>query len=414
MANTTTWKTGVTDAAAGAGVHEYLGLKEDFGDALSQVVSPLPFGDQWQIKGSLSFTPTLVTDTLPPAPILGWKVPTGKSLLFSGGAVHTLAATLEYYRVVRRYLLFGWQATAAPSAPAAPTTALLALTDGIGTSGAYTWKVAPVDTFDREGPVSAASTPALTLTSTNRGATITPPALGTGVTCYNVYRTKSGGATYFYVGTTLGASPFLDAVTDAQQATMGDLAPSNTWTTGAITGETVEGACEMIAEVGAVALTGAPTHVVYQDPYGIKAAVAATFPTTIGQRIRLKTFGETSTFVPVGVVAGSANMWRGPHSSDARTRLQQDYGSSGVSGVNAGPSAGALLIWGEQVIGVGQRGADPVAATIHAYTLMPTNPLGVLLPPMSEIVLEVAALAAGVAGVRDVTLGGILLPTAAT
>lgn len=413
MAATTTAKTGVTDSAPGAGVAEYLGLLGPLA-ALAQAVSIIPHGDPWQIKGSLSYTPTVITDTLPPSPVMAWKVPSGKALQFTGGVVHSLAATIEYYRVCRRYFLFGYQATAAPSAPAAPTTALLALTDGIGTSGVYSWKVAPLDTFDREGPLSAASSPGLTLTSTNRGATITPPALGAGVTGYNIYRTLSGGSTHYFVGTTLGAAAFLDSVPDSIVTSMGLLTPSATWAAGAIAGETADGPCEVIIEVGAVAITGAPTTIVYTDPYGTRAAVLATFPTTIGQRIRAKTFGDASTFVAVGVVAGSANLWRGPHSSDIRTRLQFDYGALAVSGVNAVPSAGSFIVWGQQVIGVGTRQSDPVLGTIHSYPIIPTSQHGHLIPPLGEIVVEVGALATGVVGVRDVTLSGLLLPTTAT
>lgn len=398
----------MTDTAAGAGVNEYLGIRGPL-DALSQVCSIIPHGDPWQIKGSLSFTPTLITDTLPSSPIMATKVPVGKALLFTGGVIHGLAASLEYYRVVRRYFLFGYQATAAPAAPAAPTTALLALTDGIGTSGVFTWKVAPLDTFNREGALSAASNPALTLTSTNRGATITPPALGTGVTGYNIYRTLAGGGTYFYIGKTLGAIAFLDALPDASIDQ--SLVPNATWATGDIAGETVDGPAEVIIEVGAIALTGAPTTLVYTNDRGAKRAQTVTFPTTIGQRIRAKLYGETSNFVPVGVVAGSANLWHGLYTSDIRMQEPQEFGALAVSGVNAVPSAGSFMVWGEQVIGVGGRTSDPVAATLHAYPLIPTIPLGVLLPPLSEIVVEVGALASGVAGVRDVTLSGMLIPT---
>lgn len=409
MTTTTAFKTGVTDSAAGSGVHEYLGLKEDFGDALSQVVSPLPFGDLWQIKGSLSHTPTLITDTFPPHPLLAYQVPSNKVLLFSGGVYHVLAAAIEYVRVCRRAFLFGYQATAAPAAPAAPTVALLALTDGIGTSGAYTYKLAPIDTFRRESAATVASS-SVTLTSTNRGVTVTPPALPAGAIGYNIYRTLSGGSTWYFVGTTFGATAYLDAQPDASidQTKV----PSATWATGAITGETMEGPCEVIIEVGAVALTGAPTHIVYTGMTGaIKQAVAVTFPTTIGARLRAKLFGETSNFV--AVPTATANVWRGPLTSDTRTRNEEDFGLTAVTGVNAVPSAGAFMVWGQQVIGVGARGADPAAGTIHAYEIRPTNPHGVLLPPLSEVVVEVGALAAGVAGVRDVTLTGLLLPTAA-
>lgn len=413
MTATTAVATGVTDTAAGAGVHEFLGLREDFVNAISQVVSPIPFGDTWQIKGSLSFTPTLITDTFPPKPVMAWKVPTGKTLLFTGGLAHSLAATLEYYRVCRRYFLFGYQATAVPAAPAAPAVALQALTDGIGTASAYSWKVAPVDTFFREGAVSVASA-ALTLTATNRGATITPPALGTGATGYNIYRCLAGqqvGGPWYYVGSTFGVTPYIDAQPDASLDIA--LVPANVWTTGAITGEVMEGPGEVIIEVGAVALTGAPTHLVYTGAYAQqKQAFAMTFPTTVGQRIRGKLFGETSNFAPVPTA--SANLWHGLYTADLRNRHEEDFGVRSVTGINAVPSAGAFIVWGQQVIGVGQRGADPVAATIHAYSLLPTNPHGSLIPPLGEIVVEVGALAAGVAGVRDVTLTGLLIPTPAT
>ena len=284
------------------------------------------------------------------------------------------------------------------------------MTDGIGTSGVYSWKVAPLDTFRREGPVSAASSPTLTLAGTNRGATITPPALGTGVVGYNIYRTLAGGATYFFVASTLGASAYLDAQPDANIDQT--LTPSNTWTGGAIAGEVMDGPGEVIIEVGAIAPSPAPTTLVYTGPYGQqKQAHAVTFPTTVGQRIRAKPFGEAAAFVAVPVVAGSANLWRGPHTSDVRTRGPHDSGVTAVSGTNSILTAGAFIVWGQQVIGVGARASDPVLGTIHAYRLVPTNPHGVLIPPLGEIVFEVGALAAGTAHVIDATMSGLLIPT---
>jgi hypothetical protein len=404
---TTVRKVGVADSAAGAGVEEFLGLVGPLAAQL-QACSVIPIGDPWQIKGSLSHTPTLITDTFPPSPVLGYKVPTGKALLFTGGRYHCLAAATDFVRVCRRYLLFGYQATAAPAAPAAPTVALQALTDGIGTSGAYTYKVAPLDTFLREGPASVASA-SVTLTATNRGVTVTPPAAGTGVTGYNIYRTLAGGSTWYFVGATFGATAYIDAQPDA--AIDQTQIPLNNWTTGAITGETMDGPGEIILEVGAVALTGAPTHLVYTGAYGQqKQAVAVTFPTTVGQRIRAKTFGETLNFVAVPTAA--ANLWHGPFTTDTRHRHEEDFGVTGVSGVNAVPSAGAFMVWGQQVIG----GSSRMEATgaIKGLEILPTNPHGLLIPPFGEIVCEIGALAAGVAGVRDVTLSGLLLPTSGT
>jgi hypothetical protein len=262
---TTTQKTGVTDTAAGRALRS---TSVCFGPlaALIQGVSVIPIGDPWQIKGSLSFTPTLITDTLPPSPILAWKVPSGRALLWTGGVYHNLAAATEYLRVCRRFFLYGWQATAAPAAPAAPTVALMALTSGIGTAGTYTYKVAPFDTFHRESAATVASG-SVTLAGTNQGVTVTPPALPTGAVGYNIYRTLAGGAIYYYVGSTLGAAAYNDAQPDAaiNPATNGSLdrQPSATWATGAIAGEVMDGPGEAIVEVGAIALTGPPTSLVY-------------------------------------------------------------------------------------------------------------------------------------------------------
>lgn len=400
-------KTGVADSAAGAGVHEYLALLGPLA-AYLQACSILPTGDPWQIKGSLSHTPTLITDVLPPSPILGWKVPSGKALLFTGGVLHALTAATEYIRVCRRYFLGGYQATAAPAAPAAPTVALTALTAGIGTSGNFTYKVAPIDTFRREGPASVASA-SVTLTGTNQGVTVTPPAAGTGVIGYNIYRTVAGGSTWYFVGTTFGATAYIDAQPDADldQA----LVPSNTWATGWINGEVMDGPGEVIIEVGAIALTGAPTQLIYKGAYSQqRQAFAVTWPTAIGARLRAKLFGETSNFVAVPTVAG--NLWRGPHTADQRTRHEEDYGATAVLGVNAFPSAGAFIVWGQQVIGSTER--DEATAAIKARAIWPLNPHGILIPPLGEIVCEIGALAAGVAAVRDVSLHGLLIPSTGT
>lgn len=379
-----------------------------------QATTIIPVGDLWQIKGSLSHTPTIITDTFPPSPILAWKVPSGKALLFGGGIAHGLAAATDYVRVCRRYFMFGYQATAAPAAPAVPTTALVAMTAGIAGAGAYTWKVAPLDTFRRESAATAASTPALTLTATNRGASVTPPALPTGAIGYNIYRTLAGGATYYFVGSTIGATAYTDAQPDsaidpAQNGGV-DRQPNATWVTGDVVGETADGPVELIIEVGAVALTGAPTALVYTGGYGEQQQFfAVTFPTTVGQRIRAKLYGETANFVAVPVVAGGANLWRGLHSSDARTRFPHDLGATKVAGVNAVPSAGSYIVWGQQVIGSQER--IEAAAAIKANRIIPTDPDGVLIPALGEIVVEIGALAAGVASVRDVSLQGLLIPT---
>lgn len=139
---------------------------------------------------------------------------------------------------------------------------------------------------------------------------------------------------------------------------------------------------------------------------------AVTITNTIGARTRFKPFSEAQSFIPVGLL--SANLWRGPYTADTRTRQEEDYGVTEILGVNAVPSAGAMMVWGQQVIGVGGRMSDPVAATIHAYPIIPTSQHGILIPPLGEIVVEIGALAAGVAGVRDVTLTGLLIPTAGT
>lgn len=406
---TTTIKNGVADTAPGAGVVEYLAMQGPLA-ALQQACSIIPCGDPWQIKGSLSMTPTLITDTFPPAPVMAWKVPSGKALLFTGGVAHVLAATLEYYRVCRRYFLWGYQATAAPSAPAAPAVALTAMTAGIGTSGAYTYKVAPLDSFKKESAATVASS-SVTLTGTNQGVTVTPPALPTGAIGYNVYRTLVGGSTWYFVGTTMGVTPYVDAAPDAQLDT--GQTPTATWATGAIAGDVTDGPCEAIIEIGGIALTGPPTSLIYTGTYGgTNQMQAVTITNTIGARTRFKPFSEAQSFIPVGLL--SANLWRGPHTADTRTRQEEDYGVTEILGVNAVPSAGAMMVWGQQVIGVGGRMSDPVAATIHAYPIIPTSQHGILIPPLGEIVVEIGALAAGVAGVRDVTLTGLLIPTAGT
>jgi hypothetical protein len=398
---------GVPDSAAGAGVAEYFGMQGPL-PGLLEAAAIIPAGDPWQIKGSLSFTPTLITDTLPPSPILAWKVPSGRALLWTGGVYHNLAAATEYLRVCRRFFLYGWQATAAPAAPAAPTVALVALTSGIGTAGAYTYKVAPFDTFHRESAATAASA-SVTLTGTSQGVTVTPPALPTGAVGYNIYRTLAGGALYYYVGSTLGAAAYTDAQPDAAIDTA--LVPSATWATGAITGETMDGPGEIIIEVGAIALTAAPTTLVYKGAYAQQQqALAVTWPTTIGARLRAKLSGEAANFVAVPTLA--ANLWRGPYTADVRTRHEHDLGATAVLGVNAGPSAGSFIVWGQQVIGTSDR--QEATAAIRSSRLIPVHPNGILLPELSEIVCEVGALATGVAGVRDVSMYGALLPSTAS
>lgn len=409
MAATVGYKTGVADSAAGAGVHEYLGFREDM-DGLVQAVVQIPVGDAWQIKASASLTPTLITDTFPPAAVMAWKVPTDTALLFTGGVVHTLAACIEYYRVVRRYFLWGYQATA-PVSAGAPTTALAAMTAGIGTSGVYSYKVAAIDAFRQEGPVSAAAAN-VTLTGTNQGVTVTPPALANGaVIGYNIYRTLAGGATWYYVGTATGVVPYIDAAPDSQLDT--SQVPSFTWAAGAVLGETSEGSCDAIIEIGGIVLTGPPTSLIYTGTYGgTNQMQAVTITNTVGARTRFKPYGEASTLIPVPTA--TVNLLRGVHTSDTRTRRQQDYGVTAIKGVNAVPTAGVMAVWGEQVIGVGGRTADPVLGTIHAYPIVCIQPGGFLLPPLSEIVVEIGALAAGVAGVRDITLSGLLIPTTTT
>jgi hypothetical protein len=400
-----TQKTGVTDSPAGAGIAEYLGLQGPLA-ALLQGCSIVPAGDPWQIKGSLSHTPTLITDTLPPAPVMAWKVPAGKALLFTGGVVHSLAAATEYVRVCRRYFLAGYQATAAPVAPTVSSILGLPANGNFGATvgAAYSYKVAPIDTFRREGPVSAQV--GGTLAAGNAGWTVTPSAAAAGVIGYNIYRTLANGSTWYYVGTTPGVTTYSDSQPDS--AIDISLTPSNTWTTGAIAGETMDGPGEVIIEVGAVALTGAPNAIFYDGAYGnIRQGQTVVWPTTVGQRIRAKLSGETQNFIPVGTA--TANAWRGPYTNDIRSRHEEDNGCVAVLGWSANPSAGAFMVFGQQVIGAYSR--EEAAAAIKAKTIAPINPHGVLIPPLGEIVVEIGALAAGVPSVRDISLHGLLIPT---
>jgi hypothetical protein len=138
--------------------------------------------------------------------------------------------------------------------------------------------------------------------------------------------------------------------------------------------------------------------------------VAVAVPTAIGTRLRVKPFQEISNFVAVPTAV--ANSWRGPYAADVRSRHEEDIGLTAVSGVNAVPSAGSFIVWGQQVIGVASRGE--ATAAIKATQILPTNPHGVLIPPLGEIVCEIGALAVGVAAVREVTLHGMLIPTTGT
>jgi hypothetical protein len=404
-------KVGVTDSGAGAGVAEYLGLQGPFA-ALSEVMTVLPHGDPWELKASLSYTPPVVTDTLPPCPVMAWKVPSGKALLFTGGCLRHIVADETYVRVCRRYFLFGYQATAAPAAPAAPTVALQNTTDGIGTTGTYDYKVAAIDSFRREGPASTHSAN-VALSSTQRTVSITPPALPTGGIGYNIYRclaNQQDVGPWYYVGTTFGITAYIDAQPDADVDTA--LTPLNNWATGAIAGEVMDGPGEVIIEVGAVALTGAPTHLVYKGTYNqYKQAFPVTFPTTVGQRIRGKLFGETANFVTTPMA--SANLWRGPHTADVRTRHEKDFGTTAVTGINAAPSAGAFVVWGQQTLGYSER-PEPAAAAVAVYGIRPTNPHGSLIPELGEIVVEIGNIAAAAAGVRDIQVSGLLVPTTGT
>lgn len=405
---TTAQKTGVNDSAAGTGIAEYLGLLGPLA-ALLQGVSVIPTGDTWQIKASLSMTPTLITDTLPPSPVMAWKVPANKALLFTGGIYHNLAAATEYVRVVRRYFLFGYQSSGPGAAPAAPTLAAQAATDGLGTTGAYSYKIAAIDQFRREAVLSAASL-TITPTTANRAVSVTPPALGTGQIGYNIYRTLVGGATYYYVASTSGVTPYIDAQPDASIDTA--KVPNQTWSgLGAVTGEVMDGPGEAIIEVGTPALTGAPAGLVYVGTYGEqKQYQAVTFPTTVGARLRFKPFQETQNLI--AVATASANAWRGLYAADSRDRHEEDLGVTAVTGHSVAPTAGSYAVWGQQVIGATDR--EEATAAIKAKKIIPCTPYGVLIPPLGEIVCEIGALALGVVGVRDFALHGMLLPTTGT
>ncbi|MDP3767768.1 MAG: hypothetical protein Q8S13_07115, partial [Dehalococcoidia bacterium] len=156
-----------------------------------------------------------------------------------------------------------------------------------------------------------------------------------------------------------------------------------------------------------------PTSLIYVGAYGsTRQMQAVTITNTIGARTRFKPFLNAQNLVADPTLA--INLWRGLFTADTRERQEEDFGVTAIKGVNAVPTAGAMMVWGQQVIGVGQRGADPAAATIHAYSILPTDPHGVLLPPLSEIVLEHAMISTAVAAVRDYTLFGLLIPTAGT
>lgn len=400
------YKNGVPDTAPGASVLEYLALQSALAAAV-QGVAIIPHGDPWQIKGSLSYTPTLITDTLPPNPVLAWGVPEDKALLFTGGIYHCLAAATDYVRVVRRHFLAGVISSALPAATAAPTTTTVNTLAGSSMgAGTRSYKVAPYNMLRQEGNISPAA--ANLVISATQNVSISFPALPAGAIGYNIYRTLAGGSTWYYIGSSTQTNNYIDGQPDAAVDT--SLTPSVSWAVGYVAGETMDGPGEAIFEVGPVAVTSPPGTIWYLGASGqTRQGIVYTMPTAIGARLRFKPYNEATAFTAAPTAA--ANLWRGPL-TDKRRYSEKDNGIRGIVAMSFVPATGDFVVWGQQVIGSTLR--NEAAAAIKAMTIIPTNPHGVLIPPGGEIVAEVGALATGVAAVRDISLKGMLIPATAT
>jgi hypothetical protein len=114
-------------------------------------------------------------------------------------------------------------------APSAPTTALVASAGNIE-AGTHVWAYSFVNA-QGEGPVSAASNPALTTDATHGQVTVTIAAGPAGTIARNIYRSTAGTATpLLYVGTVADntSTTFTDNVSDMDLGSAGPTAAGTT------------------------------------------------------------------------------------------------------------------------------------------------------------------------------------------
>lgn len=393
MADGTTG-VGVTDSAPGAGIADVLALLETINgnERAIQLIEQVAMGSKaLTLRASLTYTPVLIADTVPPAPVLSYCVPAGKAFIFDGAHLMSPVADENLMRVCRRYLLKGNNAQAAPSALAAPTPTLTAHDAGNTDDGIYSYKVAPIDAFGKEGVISAASSN-VTTSAGNRLVSLALAALPTGAVGYRLYRTLKGGAVYYFLDET-NATPYLDVAPDAdldQTRT-----PATTWGV-APTADTPVGTCEAQFEC-VTALAQAPTRMVYKDERGKQDAITQTPTATAGARSRMKARNEARSFAttPSGITGLYA---------DAKA---SDFGISSVLGFNIANATigGQWVVWGLQVLAATRWLTVPAAGAVVGCD--PPRPY--LFPPGSELIVDLGTTVAAAAGVRDISVFGRLI-----
>lgn len=338
-----TYKVGVTDNAAGAGVAELMASAIAQLNTNAQIMDILPAGDDFSMKAvSASVTVTTTSVTIPPWDCAAFQVPAGKFVVLDRASILRYAAAPVSLRVCTRYMLAGNCAQAAPAAGGAPTVAAttLGFTSGLGT-GSYSYKISQVNALGQEGPLSTVSA-TVTPTST-QSISITIPALGTGAVAYRIYRSLSGaGGTgpWYWVDDAI-AGAYLDQVADSYLTTVRGSTqhPGTTWGTAFNPASVPQppGPVEMIYENVGVALSAAPTTLYYLSGKGIPSAVAFAPAVTVNTRVRIPPSGEGRGFAASG-----------PGSFQLQNPQIADYGATRVFGFNNTYAAagGQWVIWG--------------------------------------------------------------------
>jgi len=394
---------GVTDQAAGAGVQEFLGLADPRygGGANVQAVTDFAVGDAITLHGGSSFTPPLVGAVAGGMIVLAWRPPPDKILIVDDAQFLSQVASTTFCRIGKRHFLYGRNNVAAPSAPAAPTVAVVASRVGMDVA-AYTYKLAAVNAIGQEGPASAASATATT-TAASRRIDVTPGVLPSGGVGWAIYRSLAGqtGGPWYWLTYTRYTTAFPDVNPDS--ALDVTLVPSNTWAIADAPNVDVcaGGSGELQLET-LIAMSAAPANVIYREARGRWRSAALSPGLAVG-RTRSQLYGAGDSFAAAGL---NTMFQRG--SQLPQSDRTYDFNVAQVAGFDGTGTGGAFVVWGAHLWAASELSVAGIASLYPFAGLK--RPL--IVGPNAEVYAEIGNTATSAAGLRQVTINGRLVPIA--
>ena len=396
------YKTGVQDTAAGAGVKEFVGLALQSDDAaLVQAVDNIPGGQNFYMCAySGSITPVIESQTVPYWDVAAYRVPNNTIMLVDALYIWQSAADETMLRIASRYLMGGNCAQAAPAAGGAPTVAAAAQFGTGLSAAAYSYKLSQFNALNQEGPLSTVS--ANVTPAANQGINITIPALGTGSVGYRIYRSLGGaaGGPWYWVDDSAGGVTYLDVNADSYLTDIRGSTPhpGTTWGN-AYASPQLASPVEMVYENVGVALASAPANIAYVSGKGVPSVTAFAPAVTVNTRVRIPPANEGRGFAASG-----------PASFQCQNPQIADYGATKFLGFDKSYATigGQWVVWGHDIRGQTTLDTAAGAGRFIGRLFRPA-----VFYPGETLVGQIGNTSTAAAGVRKIEITGRMftLPT---